>query len=371
MFDPLLALCARANGHQKQLAKLAQIVHNYEDWTSLPERAEAHGLAPLVYCHLQASEARIPVDTRRQLMGLYLRHRDANRIRNRSLAEILGEFESQGIPALVLKGAALANDVYPQPGLRPMRDMDLLVRPVDAPAAQQALARLGFKVDEKPPPYFSGHHHLPVAQRLEEGLLVTIEVHHRLMRYDVTGAEYDDLASAAVSFPVNARAFRTLGHEDMLCHIYRHSFTIQEPTRLIGVADYVSFVEKYLDQIDWGKLKRNCPQVWRALPAFHYLTPWSKDVIEQLELEIDDPPRGVGLDFKGWPKVPLASQLNKGIGRFLQDTLWPSEWWMQLYYGINRQMLRWWWYRLLHHPLHILGWVLKFLPDQAKRWGLR
>ena len=36
-----------------------------------------------------------------------------------------------GVPFLVLKGAALAHLVYGDPRLRPMRDVDLLIRKAD------------------------------------------------------------------------------------------------------------------------------------------------------------------------------------------------------------------------------------------------
>jgi Uncharacterised nucleotidyltransferase len=49
-----------------------------------------------------------------------------------------------GVPLLVLKGAALAQLVYEDPRLRPMRDVDLLVRKTDARRALDVLMRCGF-----------------------------------------------------------------------------------------------------------------------------------------------------------------------------------------------------------------------------------
>jgi hypothetical protein len=154
----------------------------------------------------------------------------------------------------------------------------------------------------------------------------------------------------------------------MLWHIYRHSFAfplITEPLRLIWVADFVSLVEKQVDQIDWSALQRRYPQLWRVLPLFHFLTPWSETVQRRLNLSLEPVPPGVGVTFRGWPQASLAVQrTSKGWGKILRDTFWPSAWWMRLYYGASGRGPVWWWHRTVRHPLHILGWVGRYLQDR-------
>ena len=91
--------------------------------------------------------------------------------------EILGEFDRLSIDALVLKGAALAWMIYPSPGLRPMVDLDVLVPRARAGEAQAALGRLGFGAEPEPRRFRRNAHHLPVAQRLDDGLPVNVEIH--------------------------------------------------------------------------------------------------------------------------------------------------------------------------------------------------
>jgi len=369
VIDPLLASCARAESHPLQLERLAEQAKGYTDWQSLPTRAEDNGLAPLVYRHLQATGLSLPEDTHRALLALTLRHRRANHIRRLTLAEILTALKEEGIEVLVLKGAALANTVYPRPGLRPMRDMDILVKNREALRAQAKLAELGFNA--RVPASLDDQiiHHLPIAQREEDGLTVSVEVHYQLLPYMAHPVNYEDLSTEASSFSVNEVTAQTLGHEDMLWHIYRHSFApplIGQSIRLVWVADFVSLVEKYVEEIDWEKLKYNHPQVWFVLPAFHALTPWSDKVLNTLNMDIEPTPKGAGQTFQGWPRSSLAVQRKKGVRRFLGDTFWPSEWWMQLYYGLNRRSPGWWWTRLIRHPLHITGWVLQYLLERTK-----
>ena len=55
------------------------------------------------------------------------------------LAAFLRACAEAELPVIVLKGAALAETVYPRLGLRDFRDLDILVRPADAPRARVVL----------------------------------------------------------------------------------------------------------------------------------------------------------------------------------------------------------------------------------------
>ena len=72
-----------------------------------------------------------------------------------------------GVPFLVLKGAALAHLVYGDPRLRPMRDVDLLIRKADAGRALDVLTRCGFRPGGIAVP--SRHHHLQGMARTRRG----------------------------------------------------------------------------------------------------------------------------------------------------------------------------------------------------------
>ena len=111
---PLLALCARAQGHPLQYQQLRQQALALPTWDNLPVQAEAHGLNPLLYAHLQAADIPVPTAIRQQLQTRAMQHSHANRVRGCVLAEILTAFQSAGIEVLALKGAALAHLVYPE-----------------------------------------------------------------------------------------------------------------------------------------------------------------------------------------------------------------------------------------------------------------
>lgn len=75
----------------------------------------------------------------------------ANQTTVRRLAVVLAAFREAGVPALLLKGLPLAFTVYPNPGARPMDDVDVLVPPERAREAIAVLERLGAEaVSAKP-----------------------------------------------------------------------------------------------------------------------------------------------------------------------------------------------------------------------------
>src|SRR5437868_10583029 len=85
----LLALCARARSHPAQMQRLAHLARSLHDWDGLPVQAEAHGLVPLLYTHLRAAGIELPLVVRQPLLGYYMQHAHAARVREQALVDIL------------------------------------------------------------------------------------------------------------------------------------------------------------------------------------------------------------------------------------------------------------------------------------------
>ncbi len=362
----LLTHCARVEDDPAQHHQLAQTASELTTWADLPAHAERHGLGPLLYTHLQAAGVSVPARIKLELQGLYLRHRYANRVRAQVLAEILATYRAAGIQALVLKGAALAHLVYPQPGLRPMRDLDLLVRKSEAGQAQQLLTDLGFEVPLLSPTDPLPGKHLAAATRPVEGLSISVEIHHNLFNIGSPASlELDDLVVSPLAFALEGQTAYTLPYEEMLWHLCQHLMLIAQPFRLIWLADIVGLAERFAPEIDWGRVERQYPLVLSTLSLFHFMTPLSERLRRTAPLKIGRAPQGIGLEFQGWPRTSIRQQraAGKGYGRILADTFFPAEWWLRLYYGLGSARPLFW-SRWLRHPLHILSWVRRLLLER-------
>lgn len=370
----LLVHAAQLHGDEAFYQELATKAASFTDWRRLPEEAEAHGLGPLLYRHLQAAPVQFPPATKEALQGLYLRHRHANQVRLNVLAELLATFEQAGVAVLLLKGAALVNLIYPQPGLRPMRDLDLLVHSADIPTARHLLEMAGFSgpaTSQKKLP----DKHLPTMGKKVGGFWVTIEIHHNLFNQaPPLSLPLDEVSQPWLPLELDGFTGYTLGYEQMLWHLCQHvryHANVWEPLRFIWLVDIVGFAEQFAAEIDWSRIARQYPLVRKILALFHYVTPLSERLCTASRLDSGYPsPQHVGQDFAGWPRTSLATlRRHRSYSRILWDTFYPPEWWLRLHYGLgsNESLI---WPRWVGHPLHILGCLRHFARQQAA-WRFR
>jgi hypothetical protein len=351
----LLAICARVELtaiHQRQIADAAQQVTNWDDFPAL---AQAHSLAPLAHKHLRAVNITLPRTVKRELDALATRQRYASQIRMRALGELVRQFQSADIQVVVLKGAALENILYREPGLRPMSDIDLLVHRADLGRAQQLLGAIGFSAPMTFPGHAGEHRHLSTATKIVEGYPIGVELHHNLFEPEASPIlmSIPDLTCPPISFSLGADGTVgwTLGYEDMLWHLCQHlieSTNILSSICLIWVADIVSFVERFTEQIAWDRIKTQYPIVLNTLSLLHFLTPLSDVVIRQAQLNLGKEPVGMWDDFRKPPRITPEEQMGKGYAETIRNGITPTEWWLRLHYGLGSVQPITWHHRLSH-----------------------
>jgi hypothetical protein len=362
----LLYLSARLTGDEATYARLGQLAGKITDWRQLLATAEQFNMGPLLYTHLRAAQAPVPTGHWRELKGVYLRHRQTNQVRSGVLSEIVALFEAHSIQMLLLKGAALAHLVYPRPGLRPMRDMDLLVHPDQVWEAQRLLAEAGFNAPQR---YITGktyHHHLAEATKKVEGLTITVELHHTVFLAELgLSLDIETLTAPPVALTLpDGRLAYALGPADMLWHVSHHLADIWQPFRWIWLVDMVATAEKFVDDIDWVQVNRRYPRITANLSLFHTVTPLSPHLQKTARIATGFPPPGIGREFRGWPRysVDLLRQQH-GWFEVIRETLLPPEWWLRLYYGLGAgqspALTRW-----VRHPLHIAAYGRQLLRER-------
>ena len=119
-----------------------------EEWLVLSQCAVAEGVEGLLYLHSVRQAVAIPDEVRYAWQVGYRSRAMNNFSALQSLGGILAELARQGIDIVVLPGAPLL-EFYPDPGCRPMDDIDLLVRPEQVPATAALLANMGFSSPDR------------------------------------------------------------------------------------------------------------------------------------------------------------------------------------------------------------------------------
>lgn len=336
--------------------RLTDLAAGVRDWNRFVFDAEEHGIAPLAHAHLREGAA-LPAGARHSLAALAVRHRHANRTRFAVLAEILDAFARRDINAIVLKGAALAHVLYPEPGVRAMRDLDILVPVKQVYEAREALRSLGFKITEEPPSRYSAdHHHLPDCSIVRDGLSVSVELHVDALSRDAPESlSFDTFTEALRPFTLDGRKAQAFGHTDMLRHLCRHMIEPGNEIRLIHVTDILEYARRFRDEIDWPALRARHPFVTNTIALLHYVRPLPGDLHSVILPPSVPTPAGVGLTMKPLSAVARSSGHDRLHGLFA-----PPAWWLHANYGVapDRSLIL---VRTIRHPLRLARWLVRRL----------
>jgi hypothetical protein len=245
------------NGTVDGLRRLGQILAGHDagpdaNWASIAESARSHGVAPLLFWQLGqgasdgTSERAAPPEVVSDLReDLYTAAAQGIRA-EAQLSRVLGTLSRVGIPAIVVKGAALGA-FYPDPVLRLYGDIDIMVKRDHLDAAEQALNAVGYRCFASKGWWLQRFHHLPPMVNDAGGLLV--ELHWRL-DYEVEKGRLpsEDLWARAVGWTVRDQQALKLDDVDAALYLCRHA-VVQHRVRgaLRSLCDLVQLTR------GWGK----------------------------------------------------------------------------------------------------------------------
>lgn len=195
------------------------------DWDFISGMAKLHRLGPMLHHRLAGLADVVPETVWDRLKASQRRHAMRNLKIYRELVTVTRILNDAGIASIALKGAYLARFAYPDPGLRSMRDLDLLIRPEQVVDAFELLKARGYAAvnDGTPEAYFAERRHLPPLVS-PDGLHV--ELHHRLISEDhlAFSADFDEtLWARSVRREIAGIPIGFLCPEDLLLHLCIHA----------------------------------------------------------------------------------------------------------------------------------------------------
>ena len=260
----LLLYCLGVETDEIRAARLEQLSNS--EWDGLIQQSGRHGVAPLLYQRLESlsSGTTIPASIVQRLREIYLYSTWKNTQLYHELAKVLGILQDDNIPVIALKGAHLAEVVCGNIALRPMSDVDLLVKKTDLSRVEEKLLEMGYGPPERSSieEQCEKSHHLvgftkPGAAPIE--IHWTIELPTSPFTIDVDG-----LWKRARPATIADVKVLMLSPEDLLLHLclhatYHHFFGYG----LRPFCDISETIRHYQDEIDWEQIQRRIRQ-WGA-----------------------------------------------------------------------------------------------------------
>ncbi len=268
-------------------------------WRALFREAYAEGVAPLVYRSVRSADlsSEVPPDVLQALQVVVYRTASVNAMLSRELARVAeSAYRLPAPPRLViLKGMALLPLLYGDAALRPLQDIDLLVRPEDLPCVAQLLEELGYEQMPLWDEHFATQvdHHLIFHLRRGEGVSLTVEVH----RQPISGHRAVHTAFGAwlwahtEPFALGPTAFPHVHVPTPTAHLLYLVFhqMVQHglaSTRLIWLYDVHLLVQRCGARVTWEEAIRQAERLgWEkafgdvvALTRVLFNTPWPPEI---------------------------------------------------------------------------------------------
>ena len=192
---------------------------------------------------------------------------------------VLGELRKDNVEVILLKGAALAETVYDNIALRPMGDIDLLVRPGDVSAVMRRLADAGYHT----PLYLEPRRRMPVEYDNEIAVFKPGDARYRFdVHWGLLAALYYQDKMPPDWFWLTSQPLdeigvpaRSLGPEAQVLHLTAHWMLSHHGRGLRWGYDVGLVIWTYRRQIDWNLL---CE---RALGAYDLVLPVQRVVLER------------------------------------------------------------------------------------------
>lgn len=215
------------------------------EWEKLNPWLFAYNLAPIFYAGYTASAVSSDVYSNWQMFSMKIWHN--HEIYSKATVDLFSILNDNGIDAVVLRGLSISSWLYSDPTLRPMRDVDLLIREKDRYVIVEILKQHG--VHPK---------HLLRSQIVYEIDGTIFEIHWSFFtpkRYQGR-IDFNDWFSVSNRLDLENGFFHILSPEHQCLDLINHGFVHHEfdkPMQLVDVA--LMITQKNLD---WDLIRAEC-----------------------------------------------------------------------------------------------------------------
>ena len=218
-----------------------------KDWDDLD--AGSLRLIPLLYRNLMEQDVREPVMSRYK--GIYQSYWARNQLLFHSVEPVLAALREAGIEVMFFKGVALLLGLDLDTALRPMDDVDIIVRPEDFHKASLVINKLGWL------PRTGDRHIINEATKdfsFQNGKGQFLDVHLHPLLYARWGAHEMEIWERAQQQSFRGIPVRVMDHTNHLVHIIVHGLARNPVPPVRWGADATMLLNDAACPVQWGYL---------------------------------------------------------------------------------------------------------------------
>ncbi|OGL48241.1 MAG: hypothetical protein A3C43_04275 [Candidatus Schekmanbacteria bacterium RIFCSPHIGHO2_02_FULL_38_11] len=250
--NQLILNCATTAMDENVCASNLDMIKKGLNWEHIYETAKNHNVAPLMYPNLKELNNNHPIP--QNILFKFRKSYHSNGIRNtrlyNELAILLKEFKENGIEVMFIKGAALAILVYKNIALRPMSDVDILIKKEDAEKVEEILVKNGYKEDiPLRRKYFSEL--FPYLSPYVKTNILTVEIKWGLFGYWPNGFKpgFNDFSKSSKFIIINNLTVLIPSIENMVELVWRHA----KKHKIVGEQQLLSYCDLAELERSYGK----------------------------------------------------------------------------------------------------------------------
>lgn len=256
--DSLLLYCCRIkNGDPLEIRDI--------DWNIFLEKARNEGISPLVFSRLPglAEHYDIPEYLAEELKKDYYLSATKNALIFEELKKVLGLFNQSKLQVIVMKGAALAETIYGNLALRPMSDVDLLVKKENLYQVDELLKELNYFPSDRSldDVDFTSTYLTTLDYRSSAKNSPSFHIHWHFVNSTIPNESYinhikmEDIWRDAVKTNIADIETWTMAPHHLLIHLSEHALRVTHSlSRLSYFCDIDRAINYYGKGLDWNLL---------------------------------------------------------------------------------------------------------------------
>lgn len=233
------------------------------NWEHFAEYCHQQGLSGLLYSQLRAQASLVPVAVLEDFQHHYQWNQASHVVCSSELLALSARLQREGIRFLLLRGGALAEEVYGDGGLRPYGDIDLVFDPENRKRVRDLFCLNGYSPKAN---YPNSLVKAGVELDLHVDALNRDRILSRCTFFSAGGAE---LFESARQLHIEGQSIRVPDRESGLIllalHLVKHDFA-----RIIWWVDIAWSIARFGDQLDWDRLERLVRR-WQCLGPVRFV----------------------------------------------------------------------------------------------------